>query len=169
MGILPTFVGKLIHDHWKPYLTFAGCFHIFCNAHILRELTAVVENEGETTQWAPRMKSLLLRAKKLRDEAVRRRESRLDEDVLQHIHAEYKRIVQTGLSEYPEPVRPSGKRGKMKKPKSLNLLERLRDFEAGTLEFLHDFNVPFDNNLAERDLRMVKVRTKVSGCFRSIE
>ena len=115
------------------------------------------------------MKTCILNAKVLRDKAVGRGEKCLDEHITENIHIEYRDIIQTGLQEYPEVVRPPGKKGKMKKLKSLNLLERLRDFEVGTLEFLHDFNVPFDNNLAERDLRMVKLRTKVSGCFRSIE
>jgi transposase len=164
MGILSFFLGVLVHDHWGSYLKYV-CLHVFCNAHHLRECNGVIENE--TVAWAKPMKALLLKGKRLRDEAVGRGESFLGEPVLAGIHAEYREIVRTGLLEYPELVRPPGKRGKLKKPKGRNLLERLRDSESGTLMFLRDFSVPFDNNLAERDLRMIKVRTKVSGCFRS--
>jgi len=89
--------------------------------------------------------------------------------VLKKIHKEYSGIIQKGLLEHEEPVRKPGQRGKLKKSKGHNLLARFRDYEKSILEFLHDFRVPFDNNLAERDIRPVKIRTKVSGCFRGFE
>ena len=169
MWTLVGFLWKVVHDHWMPYFSYEECMHILCNAHHLRELIAVIQNENTTTTWAQPMIDCILWAKKLKDEAISRGEDHLEEKILQEIHTEYQRVIVIGVWEYPEVLRQPGTRGKIKKPKGQNLLERLRKHEAGTLEFVHDFNVPFDNNLAERDLRMIKVRTKVSGCFRSFE
>jgi len=168
MKILEFFTWILVSDHWKSYKNFANIFlHCFCNAHHLRELQWVIENEKK--QWAEMMKKLLLRAKHLKEEAIVKWEDCLKKEVLDEIHKEFKNILVTWKNEYPEILKISWKRGRVRKSKWLNLLERLVQNEDWTLGFIHDFNVPFDNNLAERDLRMVKTRTKISGCFRSVE
>lgn len=166
MWILPNFIWSLISDHWFSY-TFYSLVHYFCNAHHLRELKWVIQNEEK--KWAEELINLLMTAKALRDEAAEKWEISLVEDQLKDIHLQYKKILLAWKSEYEGKVRTAWQRWRLAKAKWLNLLERLEMNEAWTLGFLHDFNIPFDNNLAERDLRMVKTRTKISGCFRSSE
>ena len=168
MKILEYFKWILVSDHWKSYKSFIHfLLHAFCNAHHLRELKWVIENEMKI--WAEEMKQLLLKAKKLKEEAVERKQDFLEKEVLNEIHNEFKTILQKWKTEYQEVKRISPKRWRLKKDKWLNLLERLEQSEDWTLWFIDNFLIPFDNNLAERDLRMVKTRTKISGCFRSFE
>ena len=167
MNILIHFSWKLITDHWSAYWMYYLFIHFFCNAHHLRELTWVTENEEK--QWASKMNILLIKGKKQREEAIKKWEYCLKEDALKDIHTEYKEILKNWKIEYPETIKEKWKKWRTKKAKWLNLLERLEKNEEWTLWFIHDFNVPFDNNLAERDLRMVKARTKISWCFRSFE
>lgn len=167
MGILLYFMWNLISDHWKSYEFYVLLCHYFCNAHHLRELKWVIENEEK--KWAQLIIQLLVESKLLVDEAKERWESSLSKGILENIHSEYREILLNWKIEYPEKVREKGQRGRLKKDKGLNLLERLELYEEGTLGFLHDFCIPFDNNLAERDLRMIKTRTKISWCFRSFE
>ena len=167
MGILIEFIGILVHDHWLPYFSYSGCIHALCHAHHLRELIAILQNE--TVSWAESMKSFLIDMQSKKEVAMKKGIDRFDDDTLLTIRTEYRQIIAQGQMEYPEPVRKEWQRGKLKKSKGHNLLIRFRDYEDANLQFLYDFSVPFDNNLAERDLRMIKVRTKVSGCFRSLE
>ena len=169
IGILPQFTGTLVHDAWATYFKYQLLLHALCNVHHLRDLTAIVENEGQ--QWAALMITYLLAAKQLVDEARQSGETVLPDGYLQRIHQLYDAIVCLGLEENPLPDThpPPGKRGRRKKTKARNLVERFDKHKAAILRFIHDFKVPFDNNLAERDIRMMKVQQKISGCFRSWE
>jgi transposase len=160
-GILPTFYGRAVHDHLKSYFKYS-CFHGLCNAHHLRELTFLVEREQQV--WAQSMIDLLLDAKKAVDQAKASAKPCLSDEALKAFICRYRRIVHQGFNANPD-LDPTRKR--KKHTKAQNLLRRLRDFEEQTLAFLLDFHVPFDNNLAERDIRMVKLQQKISGCFRT--
>jgi transposase len=163
MGILPGFKGILCHDHWKPYYKF-DCTHALCNAHHLRELTRAFEQDGQ--KWAQKLKNLL--------ETINRKVTdaggTLDAHESQKYRLKYRAILKQGETECPEPIEPQkkGKRGRIKKSKSRNLLERLRDYEQDTLRFMDNEIVPFSNNLGESDIRWTKVQQRISGCFRSI-
>lgn len=156
IGILAKVSGTTIHDCWKPYFNTANR-HGLCNAHLLRELVNVSENHRQT--WADDLMELLLDAKNGVETARAAGRTELSDRDL--IDARFDAIVQQGLN-LPENAR-SGRKQTVAK----NLLDRLRLYKAFFLAFVHDFTVPFDNNQAERDLRMVKVKQKVSGGFRS--
>ena len=163
MGILPGFKGILCHDHWKPYYKL-DCTHALCNAHHLRELTRAFEQDDQ--KWAQKLKNLLETINcKVIDAG-----GALDAHESQKYRLKYRAILKQGEIECPEPIEPQkkGKRGRIKKSKSRNLLERLRDYEQDTLRFMDNQIVPFSNNLGENDIRMTKVQQKISGCFRSI-
>lgn len=164
-GILPTFGGRAVHDAWSPYFGYE-CEHALCNAHHLRELTWVVEREGQA--WAAALMDLLLTA---RDQvAAARTDGRraLDAATVAAIQRRYRELIAAGLAAHPPAAPAAGpKRGRPAQSKARNLVERLARYERETLAFVHDLAVPFDNNLAERDLRMLKVQQKVSGGFRS--
>ena len=162
MGVLPAFKGTLIHDHWKPYYTY-GCTHALCNAHHLRELTYAHEEDGQ--RWAKNMHKLLL---ELRD-AVEEGGGVLTPEKAKRWRTRYRKVIGRGEAECPEPMPDTAapRRGRVKRSKSRNLLERLRDYEDDVLRFMENIEVPFTNNQGERDLRMTKVKQKISGCFRS--
>ena len=164
IGILPVFSGRAIHDHWKPYFTYE-CEHGLCNAHHLRELIFVHEQHGQN--WAKEMIDCLLDIKGAVDKA-RGFSDHLPQKQLLEFEARYQEILDRGYAENPLPKPPKKKkRGRLKKSKPRNLLERLDEYRQETLAFMYDFNVPFDNNLGERDVRMTKVQQKISGTFRS--
>lgn len=169
IDILPRFRGTLVHDAWATYFKYQLLLHALCNAHHVRDLTAVVENDQQ--QWAALMIACLLSAKQLVGEAYQAGETELPADCLERIHQLYDAIVWLGFEENPLPNThpPPGKRGPRKKSKARNLVERFHQHKTAILRFCHDFKVPFDNNLAERDIRMMKVQQKISGCFRSWE
>ncbi len=169
IGILPQFKGKLVHDAWATYFTYQSFSHALCNVHHLRDLTAVVENDRQ--QWAKLMISFLLAAKQQVDEARYEGQTALPPGPIERIHHLYDTVIALGFAENPLPEAkpPPGKRGKPKKTKARNLVERFEKRKDAILRFVHDFKVPFDNNLAERDIRMMKVQQKISGCFRSQE
>ena len=164
MGILSRFNGILCHDHWKPYYKF-DCTHSLCNAHHLRELTRAWEQDGQ--QWAQKMKNLLETINRKVNDAG----GALDAQESQKYRLKYRVLIKQAEIECPEPVRPDTKRkrGRLKRSKSRNLLERLRDFEQDTLRFMDNELVSFSNNLGENDIRMTKVQQKISGCFRSMD
>jgi transposase len=164
MGVLPWFKGILCHDHWKPYYSL-DCIHSLCNAHHLRELTRAWEQDNQ--QWADDMKNLLEKINARVNDAG----GVLNAQQAGIYRAQYRKLINEGEIECPEPERPNkkGKRGRIKKSKSRNLLERLRDFESDVLRFMENEHVAFTNNLGENDIRMTKVQQKISGCFRSIE
>jgi len=164
MGILPKFKGTLCHDHWKPYYKY-DCTHALCNAHHLRELTRAWEQDGQ--HWAQQMKELL----ETINTTVTDAGGALDAKESKKYRLKYRALIKQAGIECPEPSRPKkkGKRGRIKKTKSRNLLERLRDYEQDALRFMDNDHVPFSNNLGENDIRMTKVQQKISGCFRSID
>jgi len=162
IGVLPVFKGTLCHDHWKPYYTY-GCIHALCNAHHLRELTFAWEQESQ--QWAQKMKELL----ETFNNDVIANKGILEPSESQKYRQKYKNLIKKAEIECPEPERPPNKKGRIKKSKSRNLLERLRDYEDDVLRFMENVHVPFTNNLGENDIRMTKVQQKISGCFRSME
>jgi len=170
IGILPKFRGVLVHDHWKPYYTYAACIHTLCNAHHVRELQWVIDNTGYV--WAQRMQDLLLEINKAVNESST---NMLDSKTSSELRERYRQIIRDGIIEMPPPLKkPMGadgkkKRGRDKKTKELNFLERLRDFENDVLRFMEVDYVPFTNNQGENDIRMTKVQQKISGCFKSME
>lgn len=163
-GILPNYRGRLIHDCWASYLTLP-CEHGLCNGHILRELTFVHEELRQ--EWAGRLHALLLEMKVFVAGYDRRYRGMPPEEYAQW-RRRYLNIVRDGWRENPLPVEPEieKKRGRRKRTKAQNLLGRLDKYSHWVLAFLSDFRVPFTNNQAERDIRMIKVKQKVSGCFR---
>lgn len=162
-GIIPRYKGKLIHDCWTSYFSYKGCGHGLCGSHLLRELTFVVE--ANRYRWARRMKRLLQGACKRVSDCP---EKCLNDKEYARLQKCYKKILEQGGLEMPAiPDKPAGKRGKIAKSDAHNLLERLQKYEAFVLLFAKDPVVPFTNNRGERDLRMSKVKQKVSGCFRS--
>ena len=163
-GILPEFEGRAIHDHWKSYLTF-NCDHGFCNAHHLRELQFVLDQYEQN--WAQEMAQLLL-AIKAEVENTPVEMVSLSPARLVYYEGEYDKFITQGLEANPPPEKPPPKkRGRPKQSPPKNLLDRLSQHKYQVLAFMYDFHVPFDNNLAERDVRMVKVKQKVSGTFRT--
>jgi transposase len=159
-GLLTSFVGTLIHDGWKPYRDLV-CKHALCNAHHLRELTYLFEEMGQT--WANRLIEMLLAA----CQEVTAAGGPLAADRLVHFRSLYREILAEGEAANPR-APPSGKRGRTRQSKAVNLLHRLRTYADDVLRFMTDPGVPFTNNLAEQAVRMPKVKQKVSGCFRTV-
>ena len=167
IGILPNFTGTLTHDHWKPYYTYTDCDHSLCNAHHIRELEWVIDNHPQYT-WAQTMQNLLCEI----NDAVNKTEKNCLDDVTATAYRQrYREIIGIGEDQMPlptpDPNKPP-KRGREKKTKERNLLERLRDFEEDTLRFMVVGYVLFTNNNGENAIRMTKVQQKISGCFRSM-
>jgi transposase len=169
MGILPGFDGKAVHDGWKSYQSYA-CEHFLCNAHHLRELQYIWEQYGQG--WAVQMSLLLATIHHVVEAVKAQGERALSQPDLAAFEARYAAILAQGWAENPLPppsaVRPKP-RGRPKGSPARNLLARLQKHQASVLGFMHDFTIPFDNNQAERDLRMMKLKQKISGCFRSEE
>ena len=161
MGILPRYHGILCHDHWKPYYKY-DCTHSLCNAHHLRELTRAWEQDKQA--WAHEMKQLLEKMNTAVNDAG---------GILSHKEAEkwkvqYRELLGKAEIECPPPDKPAEvKRGRIKRSKARNLLERLINYEEDVLRFMTNACVPFTNNAAENAIRMTKVQQKISGCFRS--
>ena len=169
-GILGAFRGTAVHDHWKPYFTYDACTHALCNAHHLRELRFITEQYRQP--WANDLAELLLEIKAA-VEATPEPAMSLACWEREAFETRYDHVLQAGFAANPAPVPPLEgavkKRGRAKQPPPVNLLIRLRDFKGQVLAFMSDFRVPFDNNQGERDIRMVKVKQKVSGGFRTLE
>jgi transposase len=163
IGLLIGFAGRRVHDAWASYLNLPGLYAL-CNAHLLRELIGLYEDTGQA--WAQKLIKLLLNMKKAVETAQAAGQAELPARQRAGFEAAYTRILNEGELANPPP-KPSGKRGRTKQTPARNLLDRLVTHRAAILAFAHDFRVPFDNNQAERDLRMLKVKSKVSGCFRS--
>ena len=147
--------GIIVHDHWKPYFTLAGVTHALCNAHILRELKALVEIEKEI--WAHGMQRLM--------RLLSRLEGPPDASALERIIRLYDQIVAKGLAFHAS--KPPLSTRKNKRRVGHNLLLRLQNFKDAVLRFLTSEDIPFTNNQAEQDIRMMKVKQKISGCFRT--
>jgi transposase len=165
IGILPEFKGRAMHDAFSSYWQY-DCQHGLCNAHHLRELIFV--HEPMNRPWAGEMKQWLVEIKHAVDTAKEQDQAALAAAQLQEYEQRYAALLQVGAEEEQQhPPPPSGRRGTKKPSKSKNLLDRLEQYREETLAFMPDFTVPFDNNLVERDLRMMKVKQKISGCFRT--
>jgi len=167
-NILDKYTGNAIHDGWKAYSTFLACSHFQCNAHILRELKGIKENDKFS--FPEKLTELLMEMKKRAEDHFISPISSQISDVLVE---KYKTIIEEGLAEeqtkYSIIPREAGKRGKQARSKAYNLLRRISRFQEVLGFFLNPGVIPFDNNLAERDIRMCKVKLKVSGSFRSVE
>jgi len=166
-ALLPCFAGRLIHDCLSAYFELK-CAHGLCNAHLLRELTFL--DEVVHQKWAKRMLDLLLRMHRSVIACKARAGPR---EAPQRIawSKKYQAVLRAGFAENPQPQPPPGsrRRGRPKHTKAQNLLLRLKEHERSVLAFLHDDRVPFSNNQAEQDLRMMKVQQKISGAFRTLE
>lgn len=164
-GILPAFKGVLCHDHWKPYYCYSDCLHALCNAHHLRELTRSWEQDNQ--KWAKAMQDFLEACNR----AVHDAGGKLCSEESKKHWQEYRAILKAAEIECPPPDEKDrqGKRGRLKRSKSRNLLERFTKFEEDVLRFMDNEIVPFTNNQGERDIRMTKVHQKISGCFRSMK
>lgn len=166
-GILPNFQGRAVHDFWSAYLKY-GCDHGLCNGHLLRELIFLWEEQNQ--QWAQTMIDHLLVIKEAVDTARNAGLTSLPSADLDGFQDIYLQIVNDGYVQNPitDAPPPPKRRGRQKQSKARNLLDRFRDHTESILAFMYDFDVPFDNNLSERDLRMQKLRQKISGTFRSL-
>lgn len=166
IGILPVFKGRAVHDHWKPYFQY-DCEHGLCNAHHLRELKH--NHEHYNQQWCAKMRDFLLVIKDLIEynKSLNKTSFKPTEEL--RFQKCYHSILQDGLKEIPITAYTLNKNGKQKQHPSKNLWDRLSEYDLETLAFMYDFSVPFTNNQAEQDIRMNKVKQKVSGCFRSLK
>jgi transposase len=165
ISIIPKYGGVIVHDCWRSYLGYEHCLHGLCGSHLLRELVFVYDSNQY--RWAKNIKNLLqetCRAVSLSDKKC------LDEDAYKTLQRRYRNILTRGQKEMPPiPTKSTGKRGKIAKSDAHNLWERLNKYESAVLLFAKMTEVPFTNNRAERDLRMTKVKQKISGCFRVLE
>ena len=163
IDILPCYAGILCHDHWKPYYKYE-CAHSLCNAHHLRELMRAWEQDKQV--WAHEMKQLLENI----NTAVNDAGGVLLDKEIEQWKSQYRKLLAKAQTECPPPDKPEKvKRGRVKRSKARNLLERLIEYEEDVLRFMTDACVPFTNNAAENSIRMTKVHQKISGCFRSME
>ncbi len=150
----------------SAYFAYDDCTHALCNAHHLRELTFIAEQDHQP--WATQMKALLREMHQQVVTAQAAGQMALEAPTRQALVARYEEILTAGLdANPPAPPRAPGQRGRLKQSKARNLAERLRVHQDAVLAFLGDFAVPFENSQAERDIRMAKVQQKISGCFRS--
>ncbi len=165
IAILPHFQGHAIHDGYSSYWGYEQCEHGLCNAHHLRELTFVQEHYEQ--RWAKEMIDCLMEIKQAVEKARARGKTKLSRKIRQAFQRRYETILEQALEQIPPlPPAASPRRGRKKQHPAKNLRDRLRHHQNAVLAFLYDFQVPFDNNQAERDIRMLKVQQKISGGFR---
>jgi transposase len=165
IGILPLFKGISIHDGWASYFLY-DCEHALCLVHVLRELVFQAEQQGAV--WAAELKDLLLSMKEAAQQAREQGKRWLDPLEVLDWERAFLRVLDEADQVTPRATAPPGTKGRVKQSAARNLLDRLRTHQQAVFCFLEDLRVEFDNNLAERDLRMIKVQQKVSGCFRSL-
>jgi transposase len=164
INILPEYRGTCVHDGWLSYTFYPKCKHALCGAHLLRELIYFEELGPETKAWAAPLKELLLEMKAEVERVSAEGRKQLAAERLAALTLSYDRLIAEGLKSPPPPDVPE-----QVHKQARNLLLRLERRKEEVLRFVTDFSVPFDNNQAERDLRMVKLQQKTSGCFRTEE
>lgn len=163
-GILPSYQGISVHDGYQSYPKYEQCDHSLCNAHHLRELTLMFEHYGQ--QWALFMMVLLLDIWRM--VKIEKAQGRTQLTEIKHASHNYDQILVQAIAELAKlPMPPPTKKGRKKQPPAKNLYDRLLKNKAAVLRFMYDFQIPFDNNLAERDIRMMKTQQKISGAFRT--
>ena len=163
LGVVPRYGGVLVHDRWASYFTYENCKHALCGSHLLRDLQFVEDAHGHA--WAKRMAKLLLDTCRKVRELDRKA---LDDPAFKAVRKRYRTILTQAKRELPPPpVRLDGQRGRIAKSDAENLHEALAKYETEVLRFARDPDTPFTNNRAERDIRMAKVKQKISGCFRT--
>ena len=165
MKILPGFEGTAVHDFWASYMDYS-CSHSLCNVHHLRDLTFCEEQEKSV--WAQGMKTLLLQMKEAVDLANQEGRTNLTPAQITSLENEYDQLIIEGKLANPARKNQLLKRGRVRQSKTYNMIKRFDEHRKSILGFIWDFKIPFDNNLAERDIRMMKLRQKISGCFRSM-
>lgn len=163
-GILPKYKGIAVHDFYSSYLK-VECQHALCNAHLIRELKAVVEREPSQL-WAKALIRLMVTANRIVQTAKEKGKETLSRKAHDRLMVMYDALLSKAADLNPK-AEANRKRGRTAQTKTRNLIDRLITYKSDILRFISDFKVPFDNNLAERDLRMVKVQQKISNCFRS--
>jgi transposase len=165
-GVLPGFVGVAVHDGWSPYWRYEDVRHALCGAHLLRELEAITDEPGQG--WAAGMAELLVDVKLAGDRARAAGVQRVDDTARARLHARYERLLVDGQAANPPPPANRRRRGRARRSPAARLLARLDTHREEVLRSLDDTRVPFDNNQGERDLRMVKLQQKISGCWRTL-
>lgn len=171
IGILPSFTGTAIHDRWESYFRYTDCRHGLCGAHLLRDLRFVFEQEKEA--WAGELRVCLEQMNKAIKRAKSLGRSRFNQPVIARWQKLYDRCLRAGFRLHIDKNEKQGilakpdQRGRKRQRPGKNLLDALKEHRNSVLLFLTDFTVPFTNNQGERDIRMTKVKLKVSGCFRS--
>jgi len=165
MNILPVFEGRAVHDFWGSYMNYP-CSHSLCNVHHLRDLTFC--EEQEKSAWAGEMKTLLLKMKESVDIAKQEGKTNLALAQITSLENDYDQLIIKGKLAHPARENQPVKRGRIKQSKTYNMLKRFEQHRQSILGFIWNFKIPFDNNQAERDIRMMKLRQKISGCFRSM-
>jgi transposase len=166
-GVLPHFTGQAVHDHWVPYWRFVAATHSLCNAHHRRELR-YFEEATAGHRWPIRLREILVAGKQAVETAQAEGRTAVEAAQVESLLAQYDDWVGRGLMAFPERPKEPGRKGRPKQAPATNLVWRRRDFKAEVWRFLTDFRVPFDNNLAERLVRPVKVKLKVAGGFRAL-
>jgi transposase len=164
-GVLPRFAGVAVHDGWAPYWRYEDVSHALCGAHLLRELDAITQEPGQG--WAAGMAELLVDAKLVADRARAAGAGRVEGAARARLHARYERLLADGQAANPPPPATGRRPGRAPRSPAARLLARLDAHRDQVLRSLDDTRVPFDNNQAERDLRMVKLQQKISGCWRT--
>ena len=166
--VLQHFQGIAVHDCWSSYWKFPDIQHSVCCAHLLRELTGIYENNPQQ-KWALSFKEFLIEMKQVKDKLIASGKEALSKYYHNKFNKKYDELIEQARQENPLSEPDETKPGRKKKGKILALVERLEKYKAEVCLFVNNFKVPFDNNQAERDIRMIKVKTKVSGCFRTEE
>ena len=166
-GVLTEYKGKAVHDCWASYFLYTAITHALCNAHLLRELVAVLQNTKQA--WAQKLIDLLLAMKQKKEELLLKKRHTASPYFLNKYSKDFDTIIAEALIENPIPIPDSSSKRKPKRGKTGALVDRLIKHKDKYLLFFTDFSVPFDNNQAERDIRMFKVKQKVSGCFRTMD